>query len=117
MRNNGKYYAKQGQLWSNTTHRWWKKDFFFRDGTRKEKQSDWIFTKKMPSKWSIYWFFNSLNMEKIKVKSKISKEKFEILLKQKEELEKEYKQQPVFIDIMAEKLYIINNDGFKQFIF
>lgn len=56
-------------------------------------------------------------MEKIQVKSKISKEKFEILLRQKEDLEKEYKQQPVFIDIMAEKLYIINDDWFKQFIF
>lgn len=116
MRNNGKYYAKQGQLWSNTTHRWWKKDFFFRDGTHKEKQSDWIFTKKMPSKWSIYWFFNSLNMEKTKVKSKITKEKFVILQNQKAELEKEFTE-PVFIDIQAERLYIINDDGFKQYIF
>ena len=42
--------------------------------------------------------------------------KFEVLLSQKAELEKEFSL-PVFIDIHAEKLYIINDDGFKQFVF
>ena len=46
----------------------------------------------------------------------ITTEKFEILQRQKAELEKEFTE-PVFIDIHAEKLYIITNDGFKQFIF
>lgn len=55
-------------------------------------------------------------MEKIKVKSKITKEKFVILQNQKAELEKEFTE-PVFIDIQAERLYIINDDGFKQYIF
>lgn len=49
-------------------------------------------------------------------KMTISTEKFEILQRQKAELEKEFSE-PVFIDIHAEKLYIINDDGFKQFIF
>lgn len=47
----------------------------------------------------------------------ISTEKIEILQRQKNELEAEYPDQPVFIDVHAEKLYIINDDGFKQFIF
>lgn len=46
----------------------------------------------------------------------ISKKKFAILRSQKTELEKEF-DEPVFVDVEAEKLYIINKDGFKQFIF
>lgn len=47
----------------------------------------------------------------------ISKEKFRALWNQKAELTKEFPDRPVFIDIQAEKLYIINDDGQKEFIF
>lgn len=49
-------------------------------------------------------------------KKTISKRKFAILEAQRNELKKEF-DEPVFIDIEAEKLYIINEDWYKQFIF
>lgn len=42
--------------------------------------------------------------------------KFEALESQKKELEKEFKV-PVFIDIKEEKLYIINDEWFNQYVF
>jgi len=46
----------------------------------------------------------------------ISKKKFKILWAQRVELEKE-SYEPVFIDTEVEKLYIINADGYNQYIF
>lgn len=46
----------------------------------------------------------------------ISTKKFAILEAQKKELQENY-DEPVFIDIEAEKLYIINSEGFNQYIF
>lgn len=47
----------------------------------------------------------------------ISTRKFEVLETQKKALEAEFPEQKVFIDVHAEKLYIINDDVFKQYIF
>lgn len=69
----------------------------------------WLNTGKTKNKKHLF-FIKSIKMT-------ISTEKFEILQRQKNELEAEYKDQPVFIDVHVEKLYIINNDWFKQFIF
>lgn len=71
------------------------------------KKCNWWCGKKM-----VYWW----TCKQCKSKPSIDPKKFEALERQREELKKEFSE-PVFIDIEAEKLYIINNDGFKQFIF
>jgi len=52
-----------------------------------------------------------------KITMTISKEKFRALWNQKAELTKEFPDRPAFIDIKEEKLYIINDDGEKEFVF
>lgn len=47
----------------------------------------------------------------------ISTRKFVALESQKKELEKKYPDNPVFIDIKKEKLYIILENGEKDYIF
>lgn len=78
------------------------------DNLQNMKKCNWWCWKKM-----VYWW----TCKQCKSKPPIDQKKFEILQRQKNELEAEYPDQPVFIDVHAEKLYIINDDGFKQFIF
>lgn len=47
----------------------------------------------------------------------ISTKKFEILDAQKNELQKKYPKQPIFIDVKEEKLYIILENWEKDYIF